>query len=226
MATAARSSTVLTLRSLPEEVSSFKNIEGTFPQIFSDGTVLLAELAGRIQIMRLETEIFPYLKKEEGKGAIKANEPTYSELSERVFSYREALYSVNGQIERAIDLCTKVPAKDVRSFSLDDETLKVYDYCQRILPTLHDWYTQGTLLDKRFMLVMTRDYKNYNESITNYKSVVSPTSSFLTSVASTFSSWVMGSQQTPVEELEKKLAALTPSETTPSDMPAEGQKKK
>lgn len=226
MACAAKLSTVQTLRSLPEEVSSYKNIEDTFPGIFEDGKALLADLAGKIQLMRLENEIFPNLKLEGGKTEIKEKELYYQEYSEKVAEYRQTLESVNGQIERAIELCAKVPSKDVRAFTFEDSTIKVYDYCQRILPTLHDWYIQGTLLDKRFMLIMTKDYKNYTESMSNFSATVNPSSSIFSGVASYVSSFVFRSAETPATELERKMAALTTgSEAAAAEATATEKKK-
>lgn len=187
MASVARMSSVV--KALPEEVQSFQNIQSTFPSVYTEGLKLLAELAGKIQLMRLETELFPTLKVEETKDAIKAHEKVYREVKDLVETYRETLESVNGQISRAIQLCSEVPQKDIRSFSdKDKEVVKVYEFCQRILPSLHDMHSQGLLLEKRIRLVLTQDYKHYNESIVKFTQVINPSSWTFTGIASSLSS--------------------------------------
>jgi hypothetical protein len=178
-----------TSTTLPEEVTSFRNIQSTFPGIYSSGFTLLSEVSGMIQRMRLETEIYPTLKVEENKETIKSHEVTYRDIQEAVTRYRETLESVNGQIARAIKLCTDVPQKDVRSFNESaSTTVKVYDFCQKILPTLHDWHSQGTLLNKRFTLVMSQDHKHYDDSIRNFSQAINPSSWSLGGIASSLTS--------------------------------------
>lgn len=187
MAAAARS-TVGT-HALPEEVISYRNIQATFPGIFEDGLKLLAEVAGKIQVMRLETELFPTLRVETNKETLKSHERVYKEIQPSVEKYIQTLESVTEQIQRAIQCCTDVTQKDVRSFT-DRElgALKVHDFCQKILPTLQDWHSEGTLLHKRFSLIMTKDYKHYNESIVNFEHTINPTSWTLGGIASSLSS--------------------------------------
>ncbi len=186
MATVTRST--LTKQITPEEYTSYQNIAESFPPVFEHGKCLLAELAGKIQIMRLETEIFPSLTVEGNKDRIKTKEHEYCLIERQVAEFRATLQSINGQIHRAISLCGAVPASDIRFFELNCTATKVYDFCQRSLPTLNDWSLQGSLLDKRFELVMTKDYKHYNESLGNYKAAINPSSSFFGAFSSTLSS--------------------------------------
>ena len=78
MAAVSRSSSGT--HALPEEVISFRNIQATFPGIFEDGLKLLAEVAGKIQVMRLETELFPTLRVETNKETLKSHERAYKEI--------------------------------------------------------------------------------------------------------------------------------------------------
>jgi hypothetical protein len=183
MATALKSTALKQIT--PEEYTSYQNIAESFPPVFEEGKRLLAEVAGKIQIMRLETEIFPQLTVDGNKGQIKDNERLYCSIEKQVAEFRETLQSINGQILRAISLCGSVPSSDIRSFELNATATKVFDFCQRSLPTLNDWRLQGALLDKRFELVMTKDYKHYTESIGNYKAAITPSSGFFGTFSST-----------------------------------------
>jgi hypothetical protein len=166
--------------SKPEEAAIFDNIATTFPKIYQDGIDLLEETAGKIQVMRLATEIFPFLKIEENKDSIR----------EKVEKYRASLKSVNGQIIRAIELCSKVPESDVRVWQQETLAFRVYDVCQEYLPKLRDWNIHGTLLDKRFGLIMEHDQKHFNDSMSKFSSTVNPSStSLLSSVAGFFTGW-------------------------------------
>ena len=205
---------------IPEEASSFKNIEATFPKIYDDGKELLEQTAGKIQVMRLETEIFPSLTIEENKDLIRHKESEYKQISEDVAEYRRSLQTVNGQIQRAIDLCSQVPVADVREWQ-QEEAVKVYDLCQKYLPILKDWKIHGTLLDKRFELIMAYDPKHYADSMVKFSSTVNPSSStLLSSVAGFFTGWGASSgpsseleaEKRKREELEAKLAQINISE--------------
>ena len=206
MAAVSRSSSGT--HALPEEVISFRNIQATFPGIFEDGLKLLAEVAGKIQVMRLETELFPTLRVETNKETLKSHERAYKEIQPSVVKYIQTLESVTEQIQRAIQCCTDVTQKDVRCFT-DRElgALKVHDFCQKILPTLHDWHSEGTLLHKRFTLVMTKDYKHYNESIVNFEQTINPRSWTLGGIASSLSS-LLFSQTESEKGSESQPAAV------------------
>ena len=171
----------------PEEFTSYQNIEDTFPPVYEEGKQLLALVAGKIQIMRLETEIFPQLLVEDNKALIQQNERDYIELEHKVAHFREKLQSINGQIERSINLNNKVPNSDIRSFEYLHTTTKVYDFCRQALPTLQDWYVQGTLLDKRFDLVLNKDPKHYHDSMTKFSEIIKPSTGIFSAFTSTFS---------------------------------------
>lgn len=198
-------------KQIPEEYTSYVNIEASFPPVFEDGKRLLWELAGKIQIMRLETELFPQLTVESNKEVIKSKEKEYIDIQKQVADFRATLQSINGQIQRAISLCDAVPNSDIRSFELNRATTKVYDFCRKSLPTLNDWSLQGTLLDKRFDLVMTRDYKHYTESIGNYQATINPAYTFLSSLTSTignlFSSRIEAVAETPSSHIKLEAKA-------------------
>lgn len=188
----------------PEEFTSYQNILETFPPVFEEGKQILSDLAGKIQIMRLETEMFPRFTVESNKDLVKSKEKQYVDLQRSVSEYRTTLQSINGQIRRSISLCEQVPESDIRSFELDSTATKVYDFCIKSLPTLQDWYLQGTLLDKRFELIMTKDYKHYNESIGNYQTTINPSSGFLSSITATFTS-LWGAKAEAGEAFESSL---------------------
>lgn len=171
----------------PEEFTSYQNIEDSFPPVYDEGKQLLALMAGKIQIMRLETEIFPQLLVENNKALIQQNEREYIDLQLQVAHFREKLQSINGQIERAINLCNKVPNSDIRSFDYLQTSTKVYDFCRQALPTLQDWHIQGTLLDKRFDLVLNKDPKHYHDSMSKFSETIKPSAGIFTALTSTFS---------------------------------------
>jgi|GEM_PF-2461050 len=176
--------------SKPEEAAIFDNIAATFPKIYQEGIDLLEETAGKIQVMRLATEIFPLLRIEENKDSIRSKEPEFRGISEKVENYIASLKSVNGQIIRAIELCSKVPDSDVRVWQQETLAFRVYDVCQEYLPKLRDWNIHGTLLDKRFGLIMEQDQKHFKDSMSKFSSTVNPTStSLLSSVAGFFTGW-------------------------------------
>lgn len=209
--------TIVSMKSvaIPEEVSLFKNIQSTFPDTYLSGTELLQLVAGKIQLMRLETEIFPSLALEENKQDIKSREKEYVDISSSVAKYKETLESLNGQIDRAIKLCSDVPGKDVRSFAESEQTsTRVYDFCQKILPSLKDWHTKGTLLHKRFDLLFNYDKKNYTESIGNFSKVINPPTWSFEGLVSSLSSFVYASEPAPVKEAPSQVdSQIVPSST-------------
>lgn len=216
-------------KSIPEEASSFYNIQESFPNLFEDGKRLLQQTAGKIQVMRLETEIFP-LTIEVNRELIRHRQAEYKQIGKDVEKYRESLKTVNGQIKRAIDLCSQVPVSDVRVWEKEDLAVRVYDLCQEYLPILRDWQTHGTLLDKRFHLVMTQDQKHYEDSMLHFSSTVNPSSSsLLSTVAGFFTGWAASSassseletEERKRLELEAKLAQIKLTEPK-----VEEQKKK
>lgn len=209
---------------MPEEVTSYRNIQSSFPGIYSSGKDLLADLAAKIQLMRLETEMFSQLQVESNKEEITSHEKSFKDVAENVAKFRETLESVNGQLERAISLCSEVPLKDVRSFADSDKTtVKVYDFCQKIIPELRDWHTQGSMLNKRFSLLLDYDRKNYTESITNFTQVVHPSSWSLGSIASSFSSYLFSQPQVSEVKVDDKVAAA-PTLTAAVSSPEEKKK--
>lgn len=200
---------------MPEEASSYRNIEATAPGVFEEGFELLAKTAGKIQHMRLETEIFPLLTRTDNKELIKSKEAQYKDIASDVSTYRKVLQTVNGQIERAIEHCSKVPQTDERVWQQGDEAVKVYDLCQGYLPVLKDWNVKGTLLEKRLDLVMNCDKKNYCESMVRFSELVNPKASSFFGAVSDFiwgssSSMDVETERRKREELEAKLALLQP----------------
>lgn len=198
--------------SLPEESSTFKNIQETFPIMYEEGINLLQQFAGTIQVMRLATEIFPFLGEKENKEAIQTKEAEFRQISKNVEEYRQSLKTVNGQIKRAIDLCSNVPESDVRVWKEGETAVRVYDLCKEYLPKLRDWQVHGNALEKRFELLMTSDQKNYQDSMNKFSLTVAPKGpSFLSSFTGFFTGWGGSSQPSAAaaDDLNAHLEELT-----------------
>ena len=184
---------------VPAQVSSFQNRCDLFPGILDKGLNLLRSVAASVQQIRYQIDFITELSKLPANEQFNSNlleviSGTQSEVNkhEEIRHYNQILADEMTELSNTIDICertpktstTEVTQHDLVSYknpthqviekSLSESSLRIYNYCQSILPTLYLYRIQGSVLQGRIKTLMDATVKGYNTSSAEFITVSSP----------------------------------------------------